>query len=71
MGFSNVVECNITGARCRANSFEQQTPKSHIAKNQIEKKQCENSTDFSVLDDGNDDVMFLHCEDHKFQFCPM
>lgn len=72
MGFSNIVECNITGARCRANSLEQQISNNRIAGNQTEKNRCDNSTDFSVVDNhDNDDLMFLHCEGHRFQFCPM
>lgn len=65
MGFSGIVECNITEATCRAKKFEEERKVCCTSTEQSGENKCENSTDWDS-DDVDDDYAIVFKPDFDF-----
>lgn len=70
MGFSNVVECNITGVKCNSVSIEMNNQDLQNASDMITENSGNNLTEKHV-DDCENEVLFLQSEMGRFRFCPI
>lgn len=69
MGYSNMVECNITGVKCNSKSIERENKKFNCPRdtnNDIH----QNSLDHCTTD-CHDEVIFLRSTKERFKFCSM
>lgn len=70
MGFSNVVECNITGVKCNSISIEHDNKDLENACGMINKNH-EHILKEKHADECENEVVFLQSEMGKFRFCPI
>ncbi|XP_052695810.1 uncharacterized protein LOC128174255 [Crassostrea angulata] len=70
MGFSSIVECNITGAICRAKKLEEEKKVCCTSTEQSGENECENTTDCDG-DSDDDAIVFIRNEENRFRFCPL
>lgn len=69
MGYSNMVECNITGVKCNSISIERESRKIDCSR-EINNDIHQNSLEHCI-DDCHDEVVFLRSEEERFKFCSM
>lgn len=69
MGFSNVVECNMTGTKCHAKTIESE---GNACCEQTRETPCNNLNDNIIANDfENDEIVFVHSEQNRYRFYPM
>lgn len=72
MGFSNVIECNITGVKCNSISLERNGGNLENAWEMInENHHDDSSITKEYVDDCEDEVVYVQSEMEKFRFSPM